>query len=190
MIKFVSLISVLLMAVEVRAQEVIPLFRNDSLVTLVDIPFSLRDNSQAAVEISRVEISSTAGKCKGLVDPFIKSNFIIKCSEPDTAQAAVFFSQNGQTVRVNYGPVAVTAISVRPVVQPDPPEDPSGPDYSVGEGLYRTKQCIGCHTNVNLMQGTQADDVRRAIANPNWPMQNIQLTDAELDAIILYLNNL
>lgn len=137
----------ILSAFEVHAQKVVPLFRDDSIVTQVAIPFAFQNNSQQAIEITQLKVTSVAGKCIGMIDPFIPSD----------------------------------------PMDPTPP-----PDYSEGAMLYSQK-CAGCHVAGN-MRTTTPKKITDAIARvfPDRPnvMANIVLTNAQKQAISLYLQNL
>jgi len=192
MIKVTLLVMAVSFAAEAQVEKVTPLFRNDTMVTQVSIPFLLLDTSNQPLNITRLNVTSTAGKCKGFVDPYIQSNFFIKCSEPDSARAEVFFSRNGQIVKLNYGPVTVTAISDRPVVTPLPP-DPPPPDYTEGRMLFErivnNKSCAGCHSDRVRFANVKFENIKSAIATKP-PMQDLTyITDAQIQAIVAYLNN-
>lgn len=178
---------VLLLGFEAWSQQVKPLFRNDSFVTQVSIPFALRDNSQRPLEITNLEITSDGGNCLGLIDRFIRSNFFVKCNLPDVVRASLYFSQNGQIYKINYGPFSVTPISDGTVVTPTTPTTPTTPDTTQGRQLFQSK-CISCHTAYEKPNRTFTQ-IKSALTNIS-SMRTIQITDDQIRAISTYLSNL
>ena len=182
------LFSVLLIAVltsAASAQQVVPLFRNDSLKTYVTMPFMLQDASANPTQIYSIEIVQGKDSCAGILDPYIRTNFLLKCTTQTDVTVNVFYKQNEEVKKIAYGPLTVLKISDSGAVQPV--DDNSDP-YAQGRALFISKQCSNCH-GANEKPNRTFTQIRNAL-NTQQDMRSLVLTDDEVRAISAYLSNL
>lgn len=186
----------LFLALHTNAQRILPLFRDNSLKTFVTMPFKLQDASNNSLPIFSIEIVSGKSSCSGIIDPYISSNFLLKCSNPDTVSLNVYFYVNEQLSKISYGPLSIIKISDSGVVQPIG----GGADkYAAGRTLFQAK-CMSCHSSPYeiLTYNKTATQIKSAIdsaVDKNRPMGDSQyglalLTADEIKAISDYLRNL
>lgn len=175
----------LLLTISARAQQVVPLFRNDSLKTFVTMPFMLQDATFAPLGIFGMEIVQGKNACAGMIDPHIASNFLLKCTEPATVTVDVYFRQNGQMSKIVYGPLSVLKISDSGVIQPEEDEDDP---YAAGRTLFQST-CMSCHQSPHDKPNKSFTQIKSAIANIGQ-MKSIRLTDDQIRAVSAYLNHL
>ncbi len=167
------------------SQQVVPLFRDNSLITNVSIPFTLRDSQQQPLEILNIEVTSSKTNCLSMIDPFISSNFLVKCLNADALTVSVFYAANGKTFKINYGPVPITKIAGGAVIQPITAPTQS---FAAGEKLF-VQYCMRCHQSAYDKQNRSATQIKSAIAGVG-AMKTIQLTDTDIKSISAYLSNL
>lgn len=169
------------------AQSVVPLFRDNSLTTYVTMPFRLEDADGAALTIVSIDITSSEEKCLGMIDPMIFSNFLVKCTQPDSLTVAVYYKDStGQMSRINYGPLTVTKISASATVLQPVTEDPN--KYKAGRDLF-SGHCMSCHQSPHEKSNRSSTQIKSAMANITR-MKSIKLTDSQVKSISDYLNNL
>lgn len=168
-----------------EAQQVVPLFRNDSLKTYVTMPFMLQDAVSNPMQIMSIEIVSGKSSCAGILDPHIRTNFLLKCTSETNVTLNVFFKQNDEIKKIVYGPLTVLKISDSGAVQPV--EDNTDP-YAQGRALFVSKQCSNCH-GANEKPNRTFTQIRNAL-NTQQDMRSLVLTDDEVRAISAYLSNL
>lgn len=171
----------------VFAQQVVPLFRNNSLTTFVTMPFRLESASQQAIPILSIDITSSKANCQGMIDPMISSNFLVKCTHPDSLRVSVFYKDaSGNMMRINYGPLVISKISETDSVLAPVTENVD--KYKAGRDLFST-QCMSCHQSPHDKPNRSSTQIKSAIANITR-MKSIKLTDAQVKSISDYLNNL
>ncbi len=169
------------------AQEVVPLFRNDSLTTYVTMPFRLQDDNGQAISIVSIEITSSKENCQGMIDPKISSNFLVKCTKEGALGVDVYFRDaSGSMMRIVYNDITVTKISDSATVLQPVTEDPD--KYKAGRDLFAT-YCMKCHQAAHDKANKSVTQIKSAITNIG-SMKSIKLTDAQIKSISDYLNNL
>lgn len=171
--------------INVSAQQIVPLFRDNSLKTHVTMPFRVQDNSENPLNIFNIELVSGKNACQIMVDPHIPYNFLLKCKEPANVQINVYFKVNEQMNRINYGPVTILPLSASGVIEPI---NNDSDKYAAGRALFNT-HCLSCHQNPHEKPNRSFTQLKSAIANIGQ-MKSIRLTDDELRQISGYLNNL
>lgn len=186
----------LLFSLSSNAQKVLPLFNDNSLKTFVTMPFKLQNSSNDSLPIFSLEIVTGKSNCSAIIDPFISSNFLIKCSNPDTVSVNVFYYINEQLNKITYGPLNIIKISDSGVVQPINNDSDA---YAAGRTLFQSK-CLSCHNSPyeTLTYNKTATQIKSAIdsaVSNNRPMGYAQyglslLTTAEIKSISDYLRNL
>ncbi|AGH95494.1 c-type cytochrome [Pseudobdellovibrio exovorus] len=183
--KYWVLVFILLSSLQVSAQQIIPLFRDNSLRTHVTMPFRLQDNSGNPISIFNLELTAGQNNCKAMVDPHISNNFLVKCKEPANIQVSVYFKANDQMNRINYGPVTINALSATGVIEP---VTDNSNKYAVGKNLFNV-HCMSCHQNPHEKPNRSFTQLKSALTNIGQ-MKSIRLTDEEIREISAYLNNL
>lgn len=181
-------ILVLLFTVQMAwAQQVVPLFRDNSMTTYVTMPFRLEADDGSAQSILSIDVTSSKENCKAMIDPMITSNFLVKCTTTDSLTMAVFFKQaDGSIARINYGPLVVAKISDSETVLI--PDTTSSDKYKAGRELYNS-QCMSCHQSPYDKPNRSVTQIKSAISGITR-MKSIKLTDAQVKSISDYLNNL
>lgn len=169
----------------VQAQEVVSLFRDDSLKTFVSLPFLLKDSQGKPQSVFSVEVTSSKENCMAMLDPFINSNFLVKCTQPDSLTMNVYYKNNGQIIKINYGPIIITKISETATVLA--PIVDSSLKYKEGRDLFEAN-CLSCHAPADKPDRT-VTQIKNAISSKPQ-MRSISLTDAQIQAISDYLKNL
>lgn len=169
------------------AQQVVPLFRDNSLTTYVTMPFRLESATGSAISILSIDVLSSKDNCLAMIDPMISSNFLVKCVTTDSLRMAVFYKRSdGSIARINYGPLTVAKISDSEVVLTPVTEDPE--KYKAGRDLF-TAQCMRCHQSPYDKPNRSMTQIKSAIAGIG-SMKSIKLTDVQVKSISDYLNNL
>lgn len=181
----------LFFSTQALAQSVKSLFGVSGLKTQVLMPFQLRDQSNLPLSVLKIEIAGSQDNCHGMLDPFISSNFLVKCQNPEDLIVHVFFLHQGQPVKVNYGPVTISRISENQIVEPTQPEPGS---QLIGQRLFQNR-CQECHQNENDFLSSQKtiQAINSAIATqPRMRVRSdlTSLTQAERQAISDYLFSL
>ena len=128
----------------VNAQQVVPLFRNDTMRTSITIPFMLQDDDDNGMPIMNVVVTSSADNCKAMLDPHISTNFLVKCTQPEAALkvTVVYRNTDGNVYKINYTGVPIIKLSDTATVVDTVTED-TGAD-NVGKTLYN-QNCADCH---------------------------------------------
>lgn len=141
-----SILILLMMACAgvVNAQQVVPLFRNNTMRTSITIPFMLQDNNENGMPIMDVEVTSSAANCKAMLDPHITTNFLVKCTQPESALkiTVVYRNTDGNIYKINYTGVPIIKLSETATVVDTVIED-TGTD-NLGKTLYN-QNCADCH---------------------------------------------
>lgn len=187
MIKFIFLIILFWQTVSL-AQEVTPLFRDNSLFTFVTLPFALKDLQQLPLQIVNLEILSAKENCSTMIDPYINSNFLVKCRVEGPLSVSINFLKNGVAGKINYGPVPILKISSGSIIQPVPIPVVNPINTAAGQQLF-VQYCLRCHQNPYDKANRTATRIQNAIATIGQ-MQSIKLTAAEINSISTYLSNL
>ncbi len=188
--KFIFLI-LLLWQVPSFSQEVVPLFRDNSLFTYVTLPFALKDRDQLPLQILNLEITSSKDNCSGMLDPYINSNFLIKCRTEGLLNISINFLKNGVISKINYGPIPILKISSSAVIQPvTTPLAGTTPvvTTTAGQQLF-VQYCMKCHQNPYDKANRTVTQINSAIAAIGQ-MRSIILTPTEISNISSYLSNL
>lgn len=169
------------------AQEVVPLFRDNSLTTFVTMPFRLQDDNGLALPIVNIEVTSSKENCQAMIDPMIKTNFLVKCTKDGALSVDVYFKDSsGSMMRIVYNDITVTKISDSATVLQPVTEDPD--KYKAGRDLFAT-YCMKCHQGAHDKANKSSSQIKSAITNIG-SMKSIKLTDAQVKSISDYLNNL
>lgn len=180
-------ILVLLTAELTMADQVVPLFRDNSMTTYVTMPFRLEATNGSAIPIMSIEVISSKDNCQAMIDPMISSNFLVKCTKTDSLEVAVYFKQgDGSIARINYGPVVVAKISESETVLT--PVVDNSLKYKAGRDLY-SSHCLSCHLSPYDKPNRSLTQIKSAISGIGR-MKSIKLTDAQIKSISDYLNNL
>lgn len=171
---------------ELQAQQILPLFQNDSLRTYVTMPFRLRRSTNESIPIVGIKLVNAAEDCKAMIDPNILSNFLLRCQAPVSVSVDVFFEFNGTMQKIRYGPLNVTQISDSgEVVQPPTDTD----RYRTGRELFAAK-CMSCHQSPYDKQNVSLTRIKDSIQTVQKMNHLSTLTEAQLEAIRDYLNHL
>lgn len=185
--KFLGAVILFLSTIGASAQQVTPLFRDNSLTTFVTMPFRLETSGHVAIPILSIDITSSKANCQGMIDPMISSNFLVKCTKPDSLRVSVYYKDTGgNMMRINYGPLVVTKISDNDSVLV--PVNNDTDKYKAGRDLFAT-QCMSCHQSPHDKPNRSSTQIKSAISNITR-MKSIKLTDTQVKSISDYLNNL
>lgn len=177
----------------VHAQQVVPLFRNDTMRTSVTIPFMLQDDDENPMPIMDVEVTSSAANCKAMLDPHITTNFLLKCTQPESALmvTVVFKKSDNKIYKINYAGVPILKLSDTATVVDTVPVD-TGTD-NLGRQLYETN-CAECHGygSNSAKKGRTKTQIDNAIsANKGGMLNSVGfLTSAQRAEIAKYLGSL
>lgn len=174
-----------------EAQQVVSLMQTNSYKTYITLPFRLEDSSHNSIPIINVSLVNSASDCLAIMDPYISSNFLVKCKSAKSISLYIYFKYNDVISKIQYGPIDITNISDSGIVTP---VDPGGSDpYSTGRELFNTK-CMRCHQSPYDKPNKSVTQITNAINNVGamkTAPENLQaLTSAELKAISDYLNHL
>lgn len=169
------------------AQEVVPLFRDNSLTTYVTMPFRLQETNGTAIPIMSIEVTSSKDNCQAMIDPMITANFLVKCTKTDSLAVAVYYKKSdGSIGRINYGPLPIAKISDSETVLV--PVVDNSQKYKAGRDLF-AGQCMKCHQSPYDKPNRSMTQIKSAIAGIGQ-MKSIKLTDVQIKSISDYLNNL
>lgn len=181
-----ALLFLLFIVPEVKAQQVLPLFQNDSLKTIVTMPFRLRKSTTEGIPIVSIALVSGTEECKAMIDPNISSNFLVRCGSPASVSIDVFFESNGVLQKIRYGPLSVTQLSDSGVVAPPPV---TVDRYKTGRDLFAAK-CMECHQSPYEKQNKTFTQIKQSIQSVGEMNKLSILTDSQIQAIRDYLNHL
>ncbi len=181
--KTLSLLLFLFLFQTVNAQSVTALMRDASFKTDVPLPFRLTNAQSMAQNIFDVRLVAGGSSCQVLVDPFIRSNFLLKCASASSVQVSVYFYLNGEYKKINYGPFNVGRLTDAPVSQPGGGVDP----YASGKQAFQNA-CLQCHLATDKANRSVAK-IKAAISSQPQ-MRSIVLTNEQVQAISDYLGHL
>lgn len=165
------------------AQSIAPLISGSSLKTYLSLPFQLKDGAGSKLDIFNVSLTAGDSSCQVMVDPYIKSNFFVKCSQPSAVKVGVYFYDQGEYKKINYGPVQITALSNLVVGTPSTP----GSTYAVGKQLF-INNCLECHS-AGDKANRSVTGIKSALTNQP-SMRSIVLTNEQIQSISDYLGHL
>lgn len=176
----------ILITSDLQAQQIVPLFQNDSLRTYVTMPFRLRRSTSEGIPIVGIKLVNATEDCKAMIDPNILSNFLVRCKNPVAVSIDVYFELNDTIQKIRYGPLNVAQISDSGgVVEPPAPTD----KYKTGRELFAAK-CMECHQSPYEKQNKSFTQIKQSIQSVGEMNKLSILTDAQIQAIRDYLNHL
>lgn len=168
-----------------KAQQVVPLFRNNSLKTYVTMPFMLQDAGSNPMTIYSIDFITGKSSCAGILDPHIRTNFLLKCISPDTVNMNVYYKQGDEVRKIVYGPLSVLQISDSGVI---PPSQETDTRFVLGQKLFQNNCNGSCHTPPE--KKSRSFTLIRSAMSLEPKMQSIILTDEEVRAISYYLSRI
>ncbi len=165
------------------------LFNSDVFVPYMQIPFRVTGTPMPAHKsaFKAVLLDDTENVCQIMQDPFIFSNFFLRCNKEATVKIR-FEIQSHSLVRITHGPITVKKLDNLVLVDSDNPVL-SG-QISMGRALF-TSNCIACHYAADLRDRT-AGQIKGSIqTQPQMRIPVLQgLSNTQLEYIATYLRNL
>lgn len=170
-----------------------PLNDNNSLRTYIAIPFATKAASNT-ISLREVRIRQNSN-CRTLIDPYIVSNFFVKCTTPGPVTLDIVYLNNGVVHSTEYGPFTVLNISETGTVIDDGDSGPSE-EWRLGQTLWNStkgisgrQSCAFCHGS----PGTKAHSIslsslNAALAAP-YMSTAIPLTESEKQALITFVRS-
>lgn len=169
---------------------VVSLFDQNSRIPNTLIPFQVEGALLAGGRLESVTVTPPANQdCRVMIDPYLKSTFLLKCLAPADVYMKVRVVSGLNAYDVNYGPVQVSVPFANVVVVPPGPGPGEDPDLLAGRQIYGA-YCIRCHTPQSKAKRTAAA-IRSALhAIPDMKSLNPILKDGDLAKIANYLGSL
>lgn len=170
---------------------VIPLNDNSSLRTHISLPFAMKfSDSGLLTKINTLQNSS----CRTLIDPFISTNFFVKCTEPGDVTLEIAYMQGGTPRSIKYGPFKIIALSETGTLVEDTPQGPSA-DILKGQELWNKtvgnyRSCAYCHGSpANKAHAISEGSLNSAYATTEMGTKALPLTADEKKIIIKFVQS-
>ena len=170
-----------------------PLYRDNSLRTIFNLPFRVVNSTvqKIPLPIRSVKVDpnyANNAECKVIIDPFINSNFILRCLKSDDVKLIVEVNMGNRYNKVSYGPINIIEQSDVVIVEPPPPA--VDPDIAAGKTLVEGK-CLTCHTHANVydLKSRNLNNLESALSGSVPPMSNLNLNAQQIMQIKKYINS-
>lgn len=170
---------------------VLPLIDNNSLRTQLSIPFAIKFSSGSS-RLLKVDAQENSS-CRTLIDPFISTNFFIKCTQPGDVKLQIIYLQDGASKTVTYGPFTVIALSQDGTLV----EEPTGEsdDIIKGRQLWNKRSggyssCADCHGSpANKAHSISTGSLNTAFATTTMSTKALPLTTEEKRIIVNFVKS-
>lgn len=164
------------------------LYESRFMLPKVLLPFHVSgtiDSDEIKAEIDSVNHDN----CQIMQDPFIKSNFLLKCLKPD--EIGILFSVKRENVIYKIQIPAVKVIEQNNVIIPEAEEVDLGKvQRENGKTLYRSL-CISCHStmSIGILSGRSAAQIASAYGAKGMPVFDY-LKSSDLKALETFFKNI
>jgi hypothetical protein len=164
------------------------LFNTKSRMPGTLIPFRVTGDVMLTGSLISVEATSNNGvDCRAMIDPFINTNFHVKCADETMVSIKIrataggeFYEATMAALEIKYPVSGVVTVSRTPV----------DPDIRAGKQLFGVF-CVSCHSNPLDKKGKTALQISAAIdTKDKMKPLKAQVSAADLDKIAKYLGSL
>lgn len=192
-VKFSAALSLLFLSFPAQAADlsITPLNDNNSIRTHIAIPFSTKTASGTG-GLQKVQVLNKSS-CKTLIDPYIASNFFLKCSQAESVSLKVTYASRGSSFTITYGPINVRNLSDDGTVVGD--DSAPSAEWLLGQTLWSKTTagrmaCASCHGSAaSKASAISTTSLNAAYANTIMSTQAITLTDDEKKAVITFVKS-
>lgn len=121
-------------------------------ITLPFVVNAVSTNKSASLVDLGVEGATTADQiaaasCNVAKDPFVRANFLLKCTKEVTVRIAIKVNDGSGTYGFKYGPVEIKVLKQGYTVPTDPSKPGTDPEIAVGKALIMNTGCTSCHNS-------------------------------------------
>ena len=180
----------LLLGTTVKAQEftATSLFSSEVFAPYIQIPFKVESpEGKPATRYGASVLNDSNNHCKVMQDPFIASNFILRCNASVTVNLH-FQIHSDKIYNITYGPIEIKQLDDLVIVDERNPELENS--ISMGRALF-SSNCISCHLPQS-MQDRSAQQIQAMInTQPEMNLPVLKgLTPKQIEDIAVYLRNM
>lgn len=167
----------------------VSLLTSSAYVTQRLLPFSVEAIADGAkVPVLSVQV---APPCDAMVDKFYPHIFHVYCSAATNAKATFTYQLNGE---LKAGALDLENIRAVAILSTNPPPGPKEPsEVEIGQGLFQTYNCIGCHGAGQHFNGsyTAATIESNFTDSPDSTMKSYkgQISATDRSALAAYINS-
>lgn len=193
---FVTILSPLLFsATAIAEMSVASLNNNDSIRTYISVPFATT-STLGPYKLAEVRVR-TNNSCKTLIDPYISSNFFLKCTQPGEVALEIVYITNGVPRSTFYSGIPMISISETGTIIDDDGGGQPSEEWLLGQSLWRSsrgggayRSCESCHGSPgSKAHSISLSSLNSAYINTEMSTRAIVLNEAEKQALINFVKS-